>query len=118
MPESRDIKTLVRMVADGLLRRDPESAVVQKLIAAGISANEAPAIYRAVKTACQQGVQSVITGGISAQDGPPKDPLLAEAYRVGQASMRGAARTFWLQRAFILFVIVAAVAAIAWFFRR
>ena len=116
MADSRDIKTLVRLVADGLLQREPEPTVVEKLVTAGVPPNEAPAMFQAVKAACQQGAQAVITEGLSAPDGPPKDPLLAEAFRVGQESMRGAVRTVWLQRAFI--VIVAVVAAIAWYFWR
>ena len=75
-------------------------------------------VKRAVKAACQQGVQAVITEGLSAPEGPPKDPLLAEAFRVGQANMRGAVRMVWLQRVLVLLVIVAAVAAIAWYFWR
>jgi hypothetical protein len=90
MPQSRDIKTIVSLVADGLLRRESESAVVEKLVAAGVPASDAPAVYHRLKAACQQGVQAVITAGLSAPNGPPQDPLLAEAFRVGQASMRGA----------------------------
>ena len=122
MSESRDIKRLVRLVADGLLRREPESAVVEKLVAAGVPPNEAPAVYRAVKAACRQGVQAVVTEGLSAPDGPPKDPMLAEAFRVGQATMRGAVRTVWLRRlvvlALVVALVVAVVAGLMWFFRR
>src|SRR5256885_14393978 len=111
MPDLRDIKGLVALVADGLLRREPEASVVEKLVAAGVPPNAAPSMYRDIKTACQHGVQAVVTGGVSAPDGPPKDPLLAEAFRVGQASMRRATGVPGrLVAVVLLLVVVAAVA--------
>ena len=118
MAQSHDVKTIVSLVADGLLRRESESAVVQKLVAAGVPPSDAPTVYHRVKVACQQGVQAIITDGLSAPDGPPQDPLLAEAFRVGQASMRGAVRTVWLRRAITVLVIVSAIAAALWLFVR
>jgi hypothetical protein len=114
MNESRDIKQLVRLIADGLLRREAGAAVVAKLVAAGVPANDAPAMYAAVKTACQQGVQAVITGGLSAPEGPPTDPLLAEAFRVGQATMRGGVRAVWMKRVAMLMLLLAGVGVLIW----
>lgn len=109
MPDSRDIKGLVALVADGLLRREPETSVVEKLVAAGVPRNKAPSMYRDIKTACQQGVQAVVTGGESAPDGPPNDPLLADAFRVGQTSMRQASGGRGRAIAVVVFLVVAAV---------
>jgi hypothetical protein len=118
MAQSHDIKMIVLLVADGLLRRESETAVVEKLVEAGIPPSDAPTVYRDVKLACQQGVQAVITDGLSAPNGPPRDPLLAEAFRVGQASMRGTVRTVWLRRAITLLIILSAIAATIWLFER
>jgi len=109
MPDPSEIKVLVSLVADGLRRREPEPVVVEKLVAAGVPRNKAPSMYRDIKTACQQGVQAVVTGGVSAPDGPPKDPLLEEAFRVGQASMRRASGGRGRAIAVIVFLVVAAV---------
>jgi hypothetical protein len=87
-----NIPIVVRIIADGLIASEGEAAVVDKLIRAGVPAADAPEVFRTVKTACQQGVQSVITDGASCPDGPPKDPLLAEAFRAGQESIQTATR--------------------------
>ena len=118
MSESSDAKQLVSLVADGLLRREPESSVSEKLVAVGVPRSEAPALYRAIRAACQRGVQSVVTGGVSAPDGPPSDPLLAEAFRVGQASIRRATGTPWHRSLVVSVVLVGAVAAVLWLFSR
>ena len=118
MNQSRDVKPLVSLVADGLLHREPEPSVVEKLVAAGVPRSEAPVLYRVVRAACQQGVQSVVTGGASAPDGPPSDPLLAEAFRVGQASMRRASRAPWHRSLVVLVVLAGSVAAALWLFMR
>lgn len=116
MNEQTDIETIVRIVTGGLGDGTPDARIVQKLVAAGIPAADAVNILRAVKIACQQGVQSVITEGLSAPNGPPQDPLLAEAFRIGQESIRGAVRRVWLKRiltatavVFGLFVLVTRV---------
>jgi hypothetical protein len=70
-----------------------------------------------IKAACQQGVQSVVTGGTSAPDGPARDPLRAEAFRVGQASMQRASRRPGRRLAFgVLLALV--LAGLLWFLLR
>jgi len=118
MARTPDIKTLVSVVADGLLQREREPAVIEKLVAAGVPPSEAPTIYRRVKAACQQGVQAVVTDGLSAPNGPPQDPLLAEAFRVGQANMRSAIRTPWTRRPIAVLGAALVLAAIIWFLLR
>ena len=80
------IKAIVRIVADGLLAGEAQEQTIRKLVAAGLPEPQAADVFLAVKTACRLGVQSVVTDGISG--GPPPDPLLAEAFKVGQQSMR------------------------------
>lgn len=110
MQDSRDIKGLVALVTDGLHRREPAPVIVAKLVAAGVPPDVAPSMCHAIKTACQQGVLAVVTEGMSAPDGPPNDPILAEAFRVGQASMRRASRRPGLRAVLLLLLLVAAVA--------
>jgi hypothetical protein len=109
MSEERRIKQLVKLVANGLRRSEPQRDILARLVAAGVPDAEAPGLFRAVKSACQQGVLSVVTGGASAPEGPPADPLLAEAFREGQPSLRGAGARVWLQRLVVLALVVGAV---------
>lgn len=114
MSDPLDVETTVRLIADGLLRGDPEAATLDRLVSAGIPRAQAPEYYRKIKTACQQGVQSVITDGLSVPNVPSKDPLLAAAFRVGQESVRGAVRGVWLKRALWLAAIALAVITLVW----
>ena len=113
MTEPRDNKRLVAIVADSLIRRAPEASVIDSLVEAGVPQRDAPVMYRDIKAACQQGVQAVVTHGLSAPNGPPSDPLLAEAFRVGQAKMRRAAGLPGRRVAVILFIALGA-AAVLW----
>jgi hypothetical protein len=114
MPDQSETRMLVRIVADALLRKEPEATVVAKLVSTGVAASDAPSLFRAIKAACQQGVQSVITGGLSAPEGPPRDPLLAEAFRVGQASIRGAACGVWFRRVLVVLLVAITVTIAIW----
>ena len=109
---------MVSVVADGLSHREGEDAMVKKLVAAGVAEAEAPALFVAIKTAMQQGVQAVFTDGLSSPDGPPADPLLREAFRVGQARMRAASRGALLRRLVMPALVVAGLAFVLWRFLR
>jgi hypothetical protein len=104
------IRQLVRIVEDGLRRRRSDPEIVAQLTAAGVPEANSPALYAAVKAALQQGIMSVLTGGASAPDGPPSDPLLAEAFRAGQENIRFAAKRVWIERAVMLLFVVVIVA--------
>ncbi|HMP02674.1 MAG TPA: hypothetical protein PKD86_00710 [Gemmatales bacterium] len=98
MDEADAIQRLVRLISDGLRLSRPEPEIVAQLVAAGIPDEKAPELFAAVKQAIQAGVQAAITEGLSAPDGPPADPLLAAAFREGQAAFRGSIRRVWLER--------------------
>ena len=97
MDEADAIRRLVRLISDGLRRRRPEPEIVDQLVAAGIPNGEASEMFAAVKHEIQAGVQAAFTDGLSAPDGPPADPLLAEAFRQGQAAFYGSVRWAWVQ---------------------
>ena len=65
MADDADIQRLVALVADSLIRRELETAVIDKLVEAGVSQRSAPAMYRDIRAACQQGVHAVVTHGLS-----------------------------------------------------
>src|SRR5262249_20103121 len=96
--EADAIRRLVRLVSDGLRRSRPRAKILAQLVAEGISHDKAPELFAAVKQGIQAGVQAAFTAGLSAPDGPPADPLLAEAFREGQAALRGSVRRVWLER--------------------
>lgn len=98
MSEGETIRRLVRLVSDGLRRSRPEPEIISQLVVSGIPEDKARELFAAVKRAIQAGVQAAFTDGLSAPDGPPADPLLAEAFRVGQAAFRGSVRRAWLER--------------------
>ncbi len=98
MDEAEAIRRLVRLVSDGLRRSRPEPEIVAQLVAAGIPEDKAPELFAAIKQAIQAGVLAAFTEGLSAPDGPPADPLLAEAFREGQAAFRRSVRRVWLER--------------------
>ncbi len=113
MSEADAIRRLVRLVSDGLRQKRPEPEILAQLAAAGIPKDKAPELFAAVKQAIQAGVQAAFTEGLSAPDGPPADPVLAEAFREGQAAFRGSVRRIWVERGVVaavgLGVVVAAV---------
>lgn len=120
MDEAQAIRGLVRLVADGLRQRDQEPQLVARLVAAGIPEGQAPELVAAIRQAIQAGVQAEFTGGLSAPDGPPTDPLLAEAFRFGQASFRGEVRRAWVGKLAVPFAVVVLVAvalAVWWLWR-
>jgi hypothetical protein len=104
------IRQLVRIVEDGLRRRRTDPEIIARLAAAGVPEANAPAVYAAIKDALKQGIMSVLTGGASAPDGPPSDPLLAEAFRAGQENIRFAAKRRWIERAVMLVFVLVIVA--------
>jgi len=112
MDHPYDTREIVRIVTSGLQADETESAVVERLVSAGVPTMRANQVFTSVRTACRQGVQSVITNGLSAPDGPPNDPLLAEAFRVGRGRMRRATQRAWMERLSPL-VLVALVIGIA-----
>jgi hypothetical protein len=114
--EAEAIRGLVRLISDGLRRRSPERELVAQLVAAGIPEGQAPELLVAVRQAIQAGVQAEFTGGLSAPDGPPADPLLAEAFRVGRSSFRGAVRQAWLERLVVplILLVLLVVGVVAW----
>jgi serine/threonine-protein kinase len=85
-----EVPRLVRLVHDGMQRWPRRSDAVARLIAAGISADRAPALSRAIAFAIVLGmvtrVPELFREGLSILEKPPTDPLLAEAFRIGQAS--------------------------------
>lgn len=97
MDDTDAIKRLVRLISDGLRRKRPEPEIVNQLVAAGIPDGQAAEMFTAVKHARQAGIQAAFTDGLSAPDGPPADPLLAEAFRQGQTAFHGAVRWAWVQ---------------------
>jgi hypothetical protein len=110
--EAEATRRLTRLVSDGLRRSRPEPEIVARLIGAGIPADKAPELFTAIKLAIQAGVQAALTEGLSAPDGPPAEPLLAEAFREGQVAFRMSVRRAWLERLAIpmglVFLLVAA----------
>jgi hypothetical protein len=111
MNERANHRALVHLVGNGLRQQCPESELVSQLIAAGIPKGEASLMLARVRAMIQAGVQAEFTGGLSAPDGPPADPFLAEAFRYGQESYRGGVRQAWLQRlAFPVGVLILVVA--------
>ena len=111
MGEADPRRRLVRVVSNGLRRNRPEPEIISQLVAAGVPDDKAPELFDAVKQAIQAGVQAAFTEGLSAPDGPPADPLLAEVFREGQAAFRGSIRRVWLERlaipvGVVLFLVV------------
>jgi hypothetical protein len=109
--ERAAIRQLVRLIADGLRRSRPEAEIVAQVMSAGIPADKAPEVFAAVKQALRAGVQAAVTEGLSAPEGPPADPLLAEAFRQGQMAFRGSLRRVWFERlavpvAFVLLIAI------------
>lgn len=113
MGEADANRRLVRLVSDGLRRSRSEREMVACLIAAGIPDDEAPEVFAAIRQALRAGVQAALTDGLSAPDGPPADPLLAEAFREGQTAFRGSVRRVWVERGLIAVVALGAVVAAA-----
>lgn len=119
MSEAETMRGLVRLVADGLCRRAAEPEIVARLVIAGIPESRAPELMATVRQSIQAGVTAEVTDGLSAPNGPPDDPLLAEAFRYGQASLRREARRARLERLAPFVVVATLIAALAawWFWR-
>jgi len=98
MGDAEMIRRLVRLVSDGLRKSRPEPEITARLVEEGIPADTAPTLFAAIRQAIHAGVQAAITDGLSAPDGPPADPLLAEAFREGQAALRSSVLRVWLGR--------------------
>jgi hypothetical protein len=108
------IRDLVRIVSAGLRRHRSEREIADDLMATGVPAADATKIAFDVKKGIQAGVQAAFTGGLSATEGPPADPLLAAAFRFGHDEFRRTVRRIWIQRLAapvgVLLLLIAAVA--------
>jgi hypothetical protein len=87
--DPREIPRLVGIVHDGMRRWPWPSGAVGRLVAAGIPADRARALSRAIGFAIDlgrmaRGLEAFRNGRPAEQ--PPADPLLAEAFRVGQTA--------------------------------
>jgi hypothetical protein len=97
MKDPHAIRRVVGLVFDGLQRNSPATEVIAQLVAAGVPPDEAPELYATVKESIQEGALSDFTEGQTAPDGPPDDPLQAEAFREGQAAFREPDLWDWLK---------------------
>lgn len=98
MDEAETIRRLAFLVSAGWRQRRSEREIARDLVESGVPAERATGMAHDVKKAIQAGVQSAFTAGLSAPDGPPADPLLAEAFRLGHDEFLRATRRVWFRR--------------------
>ena len=105
-------KEIIRIVAAGIQRNDPDKRVIEELASKGVPPHDAQRMFSSIRTAIQDGAQSVIARGQSAPKVPPKDPLLAEAFKVGQKSIRSDLSGSGFRRFLLVLVVVTLIVLI------
>jgi hypothetical protein len=92
MDESEAARGWISIVSAGLRQRRSEREIASDLLRIGVPAEQANNIAHDVRKAFRAGVLAAFTAGLSAPKGPPADPLLAEAFRLGHNEFRREAR--------------------------
>lgn len=87
---SINIKQIVKIVVDARKAKESGAAIIDRLGAVGVSADDAPNVIDTIEKGFQHGTLSVVSGGMSSADNPlGENPMFDLAFRMGRSAMRG-----------------------------
>jgi len=107
---SPDIKQIVKIVVDARKAKEPDSTIVDRLVAAGVAPEDAPSMIDTIEKGFKHGTLSVVTGGMSSADiAFGENPLFDMAFRMGRSAMRWSSPGWVLARMVLPILIVVAI---------